>query len=311
MAVTIDDLPVAIGSQHSPEQWRQITEGLLSTLVKHGVPAVGFVNESRLEIEGAVDPAKVRVLERWLDTGLELGNHTYSHPDLHRVTLQEWLDDAARGEHLLRPMMAKRDMTLRYFRHPFLHTGLSTEVQDASSTWLADNGYTVSPVTIDNSEWIYGRAYAGAYNSANQSLLAKIGESYIDYMLDVVSYYERQTQAIVGRPIPQILLIHAYALNADHLDTLLERLEARGYSWISLEEALSDPIYERPIHGYTGSGGITWLHRWAITEGLDHSTFKGEPEAPKWIEELRLPLSSVTRRWALPTSQKVQARRPG
>ena len=71
------------------------------------------------------------------------------------------------------------------------------------------------------------------------------------------------------------------------LHLLLDRLSARGWTWITLDEALADPVYRRPIHGHTGRGGITWLHRWAITEGLDPGIFQGEPEVPSWIDEMR------------------------
>jgi len=287
MVVTVDDLPVALGSRHSFEQMEQITADLLATLKDHGIPAVGFVNESKLETDGLVDPRKVALLEQWLAAGLELGNHTYSHPDLHRVSVEKWLADAARGEQLLRRMVEDRGRELRYFRHPFLHTGMSVEIQETTGRWLTEHGYTVSPVTIDNSEWIFGRAYAGAFNTGDAEEDARIGAVYVDYMLDVVDFYEGQAEAIVGRPIPQILLVHAYALNADHLGTLLDRLEADGWSWVSLDEALADPVYQRPVNGYTGRGGITWLHRWAITEGLDRGIFKGEPEVPGWIQEIR------------------------
>ncbi len=286
MAVTIDDLPVALGSRHDLGQREKITRDLVAVLAEHGVPAVGFVNESKLETDGAVDPRMVALLEGWLDAGLELGNHTFSHPDLHRVPVEEWLADAARGERLLRPMVERRGGVLRYFRHPFLHVGRTVQVQQTAAAWLADHGYTVAPVTVDNSEWIYGRAYADPYNAGDRAVMSKIAASYVEYMLDVVSYFEGQSTAILGRPIPQILLIHAYALNADHLGTLLDRLEAGGWTWITLEQALADPVYRRPIDGYTGSGGITWLHRWAITEGLDRGVFTGEPEVPAWVEEL-------------------------
>jgi peptidoglycan/xylan/chitin deacetylase (PgdA/CDA1 family) len=287
MAITIDDLPVSLGTRHSMPQLQKITEDLLATLTEHGVPAVGFVNESKLETDGAVDPRKTALLERWLEAGLELGNHTYSHPDLHKVELGEWLADVARGEHLLRPLIERHGGSLRYFRHPFLHTGRSAEIQQAADKWFGERGYTIAPVTIDNSEWVYGRAYAGAYNSGDQELAAKVAASYLAYMLEVVDYYEDQAIRITGRAIPQILLIHAYALNADHLDELLDRLEERGWHWIALDRALADPVYQRPTHGYTGAGGITWLHRWAITEGLPGSTFKGEPEPPPWVHDLR------------------------
>jgi hypothetical protein len=117
--------------------------------------------------------------------------------------------------------------------------------------------------------------------------MERLGGSYVDYMLDVVAFYEGQAEAIVGRPIPQVLLVHAYALNADHLGRLLGELSARGWTWITLDEALEDPVYRRPTHGYTGPGGITWLHRWAITAGVDRSVFAGEPEVPGWVRDLR------------------------
>ena len=49
--------------------------------VKHrnGMPAVGFVNESKLYREGQVD-ARIALLRAWRDGGVELGNHTLSHP---------------------------------------------------------------------------------------------------------------------------------------------------------------------------------------------------------------------------------------
>ncbi len=287
MVITIDDLPVALGSLHDQQQLENITHDLLAVFAEHKVPAVGFVNESKLITGEEVDPAKVALLKQWLDAGLELGNHSFSHPDLHRVAVAEWLADVSRGERLLRPMIEDHGAKLRYFRHPFLHTGQSVEIQRTVESWLAENGYTVAPVTMDNSEWVYGRAYAGVYNSGDRELMSKIAASYREYMLAVVRYYESQTQAIVGRAIPHILLIHAYALNADHLGSLLDDLEADGWSWISLEEALSDPVFQRPTHGHIGRGGITWLHRWAITEGLDSSIFAGEPLVPGWIEETR------------------------
>jgi hypothetical protein len=81
-----------------------------------------------------------------------------------------------------------------------------------------------------------------------------------------------------------VLLIHANALNAEWLDVLLQRLDEIGYAWISLEQALEDPAYGRAANGYTGAGGISWLHRWAITEGVDRTVFRGEPRVPAWVE---------------------------
>jgi peptidoglycan/xylan/chitin deacetylase (PgdA/CDA1 family) len=191
--------------------------------------------------------------------------------------------DVVRGERTAKPLVEAAGGRWRWFRHPYLHVGRSVEVQQETAAFLAARGYTVAPVTVDNSEWVYGRAYAAAMNAGDRELMAKLGADYQRYMLEVVDFYEGQAGAIVGRPIPQVLLIHAYALNADHLGALLAALERREYRWITLEEALADPVFRQPIDGYTGAGGITWLHRWAITEGLDREIFEGEPEVPEWV----------------------------
>jgi hypothetical protein len=106
-------------------------------------------------------------------------------------------------------------------------------------------------------------------------------------MLDVVAFYEDQSVQIVGERLPQTLLIHANALNADWLDELLDALAERGYRWVELEQAVAHPAYDQDISGYTGPGGITWLHRWAITQGMDGRIFRGEPTVPDWVNALR------------------------
>ena len=288
MAVTVDDLPVAQPSWHSDEQMDRITTGLLAAFAEHGVPAVGFVNEGKLETDGEIRAFRVGILQRWLDAGLELGNHGYAHLDLHRVPPEEWKADVVRGETHTRDLVEASGGHLQYFRHPYLHVGMTVEIQAETSDFLGSRGYTVAPVSIDNSEWIYGRAYRRAYNTGDEEQKRRIGRDYIRYMLEVVEFYEGQSEAIVGRAIPHVLLVHAYALNADWLDALLVELEKRGYGWITLSEALEDPVYDRAIDGWTGSGGITWLHRWAITDGaVDRELFQGEPEPPAWVANIR------------------------
>lgn len=286
MAVTVDDLPAAPPGRHTTEQQVEITDRLLAVLAAHRVPAVGFVNESKLEVDGAVDPRRVELLQRWLEAGHELGNHGYAHLDLHRVDPDVWLADVRRGERVTRPLVEARRGELRFFRHPFLHTGRSAEVQRRTTRALEELGYRIAPVTVDNGEWIYARAYADAWNRGDEAAQERLGRDYVRYMLEVVEFYEGQSREIVGELIPQTLLIHAYALNADWLDPLLTTLEERGYRWVTLDQALEHPAYERPTQGYTGAGGITWLHRWAITEGRDREIFRGEPEVPAWVEAL-------------------------
>ena len=122
VALTFDDLP-GVFLDASLTEARSANEKLLAALKRGGAHATGFVNEDKLR----GSDARAALLELWLDAGLDLGNHTYSHPDLHRTELTAFQDDVLRGERVTRALMAARGKAPRYFRHPFLHTGETLE----------------------------------------------------------------------------------------------------------------------------------------------------------------------------------------
>lgn len=286
VAVTFDDLPTVSIADATDEGRRRVTENLLESLVNLDIPVTGFVNESKLaDDSGEIVDAQVDLLRLWLDAGFDLGNHSYAHPDLHRVSLEVFQADVLRGERVTRRLLAESGKSLRYFRHPFLHTGLSLEVKADFEHFLEEHGYRVAPVSIDNSEWIFARAYVNALQSADEALAARIGGDYIEYMLAMVAYYEDQSAKLFARNIAHVLLVHANQLNADWFGVLANRLADIGYEFVSLDEALEDPAYASPDE-YTGSGGITWLHRWAITRQVDRAMFQGEPLTPDYVRRI-------------------------
>ena len=282
VAITIDDLPSVsvLGSDFG--QAERTTADLVSALSRHQIPAIGFVNERKLAPDGTVEPRRVALLQQWIDAGLELGNHSYSHPDLNTTSLEAYEADVVEGETITRRLMTSAGKSLRYFRHPFLHTGRTLELRRELFAFLTSRGYRVAPVTIDNSDYVFAAAFDRVSATGNTAGAERIAAAYIDYMEAVTAYYEQQAVAIVGRDIAQTLLIHANALNAATLDRLAARLEARRYRFVPLDRALRDPAYELP-DTYAGPGGITWLHRWAITAKTPPAVFKGEPGVPEWI----------------------------
>jgi peptidoglycan/xylan/chitin deacetylase (PgdA/CDA1 family) len=280
VAVTFDDLPaVTLGG---PAAFKKITTGLLRSITSNRVPVIGFVNENKLTRGGGLANDRVALLRMWLDRGLELGNHTFSHPDLHNTPLAAFEENVIRGEEATRRLLEAKGKRLRYFRHPFLHTGRDLETKRKFEEFLASRGYRVAPVTIDNSEWIFARAYE---NAPDKRVMKQVGAEYISYMDRKFDYFEKQSVGLFGREIKQVLLLHANALNADYFDELARMMRKRGYKFITIDEALKDEAY-RSEDTYTGAGGITWLHRWAITRGVDKGFFKGEPATPGYILKL-------------------------
>jgi len=287
VSVTFDDLPFASVPTQDSEYLGRMTARLLQSLQADRVPAVGFVNEAKLYREGDPDPARVDLLRSWLKAGFELGNHTYSHASLNRVPLDAFLADLLRGETVTRPLMQSEGRSLRWFRHPFLHLGKTAEARAALQDFLSDHGYTVAPVTVNSSEWVFGAAYARAQAQGDEAAVRRIGAAYVPYMEAVFARAEQLTLDFFGRPIPHVLVLHANSLNADYFAALAAMLRQRGYRFIALDDALGDGAYASPM-GLSGIEGESWLDGWARHAGLRPSpppavpafvTHKAGPEA--------------------------------
>lgn len=285
LAVTFDDLPgVSVaggGSGAALAALRRMTEKLVETLSAQRVPAVAFVNEGKLGPAGAPDPERIALLRRWSDAGIELGNHTFGHLDLHRVPVAEFEEDVSRGEPVTRELLARRGGRLRWFRHPYLHTGTRLEDRHALEEFLDSRGYRIAPVTVDNSEWIFARAYSTALDAGDVTLARRLAAAYVPYMDAKLDYFERQSRDCYGREIRQVLLVHANSLNADRFAEVLRGIRRRGYRFVALERALEDPVYSTAVDTFTGRGGISWLHRWALSSG--RRPLAGEPRAPQFV----------------------------
>ena len=283
MAVTMDDLPIVTSSPDEQIRGGFVTD-LVAAIRRQQLPVIGFVNEGKLKSDGKQIAQRVGYLRLRLSAGLELGNHTFSHMDLHQASVEAFERDVLNGETVTRALQPKADERPRYFRHPYLHTGTSKEVRDRVDAFLAKHGYVVAPVTIDNADYVFAAAYDRAGLRQDYQEQRRIMEAYLKYMDAVFGYYQKQSVAIVGREIPHTLLLHANALNSKALDSLAIMLRGRGYRFIPLGEALEDPAYKMP-DTYYGPSGISWLHRWAMTRGMDKSVFAGEPVVPAWIEQ--------------------------
>ena len=284
MAITIDDLPTVSVLGDDLGRAERTTRDLVAAISKTGVPAIGFVNERKLETGGTVDSRRVALLQQWIDAGLDLGNHSYSHPDLHLTDIAAFEADVARGEPVTRRLMTEAGRQLRFFRHPFLHTGRTKEIRHRFQAFLKSRGYLVAPVTVDNYDYIFAAAYDRAIEAGDAALARKVRDEYVGYMDAVVAFYDRQAPAIVGRDITHTLLMHAHALNAAAFESLVAKLRARGYRFVTLGQALADPAYASADE-YFGPAGISWLHRWGLTKGYKGATFAGEPVVPKWVND--------------------------
>ena len=277
VAITIDDLPRGgdNAAANDLNAVRAMTAKLLAPL--RGTHGIGFVNPGRESAKG-MGPAGVQsILKMWREHGLDLGNHTNTHPNINQTPLADYQADILAAEPAITQARGKRSV---YFRHPFLYTGKEEETKRALAAFLAAQKYRVAPVTIDNSDWLFAAVYADAGKRSAEEA-GKVREQYLTYMDGMFAFWERAAVEVTGGDIPQVLLIHANQLNADAMPELLAMMKRRGYRFVSLEKALRHPAY-RLTDGYTGPWGISWIRRWALAKGMK---LTGEPEEPKEIME--------------------------
>ena len=282
---TIDDLPVVSYGNTDEAYLQDITHKLVTAFDQYQIPAIGFVNEMKLYQQETLRPAQVQLLEMWLRSGYELGNHSYSHLNFHQVSFEEYTADILKGETVTKPLTKKYNKEYLYFRHPYLRVGLTKDKHDSLNYFLGQHGYVEAPVTIDNDDYLFAKAYHVALSQGDSATMTKIGEDYISYMEDKVKFYEKLSDQLWGRQIKHILLLHANKLNAEYMDELAEMYQRNGYDFISLKEALTDEVYREEISRY-GDWGISWVDRWAMSKGRKGEFFAGDPETPAYVQEL-------------------------
>ena len=284
VAITVDDLPGAVpGTGRAAgnlKDLKRINRLIPRILNAHRAPAIGFVNEWKLQVPGERD-TRVALLQSWLDAGLTLGNHTYSHISFQTTPLAQYEDDFIRGEVVTQALMKTAGQEEKYFRHPYLATGPTPETKAAFEIFLKDRGYRVAPVTVDNDDWQFNDVLGAALEKKDKQLANRTKQVYLAYMSTAFDYYESVSRSLFHRDIPQVLLIHDSGLTAECLDQLLTNLEHRGYRFITLDDALADPAYATPDL-FIGPEGFSWLLRWKLAFG-QQADWQKEPDPPAWV----------------------------
>jgi len=260
VALTFDDLPTMALSPDT-DYASVTTKRLLAGLRRHHFPAIGFVNESKLEARDK--PERIALLKAWLDAGMDLGNHTYSHPHFSTDAAAE-IADTAKGEVVTRALMAERRRAPHWFRHPFLETGASEAARKTFEAWLTAHGYHVAPVSMENSDWLFALPYDEAVLKGDAAEAARIRRAYLDFTAEVVPWYRQAALDVLGRRPKFVFLLHATRLNADSVDALADILKANDLKPVTLGRAMTDPAYAM-AEDAVGANGNQWVSRWAIT----------------------------------------------
>jgi peptidoglycan-N-acetylglucosamine deacetylase len=287
VAITVDDLPYASGDLHIfnvPEarvRAAEVNRKLLTAFRTRRIPVTGFVIQKTVDSLGTEVGAGI--LGKWIDSGFDLGNHSYSHPDINTLSTEQFEQEIVHGESTIRPLMERSRRKLSFFRFPMNHTGDTKEKHDAIAAFLAARGYQVATCTIDTSDYIFNLSYVRMLMKRDAVGAEKLRRAYIAYTSTEIDYYSALNAQVFGYEPPQVMLLHDNQLNADVIDQVLDLFKKKSYRFVTLKTAQVDAAYRTP-DTYITKFGPMWGYRWAKVRGINvDGSLEADP--PQWIVE--------------------------
>jgi beta-lactamase regulating signal transducer with metallopeptidase domain len=281
LAIGFVSIPPLDRTANPPKDSDATARLLIQELKEHKVPAIGFLQGGMISDGDKLFPVRANIARMWIDAGLEVGLGGFKHLNLYNTPADEYIQNVEKNERVAKQLTGETRAAPRYFSYPFLNTG---KVEDKAKVeaWLASHGYTSVKYTIDNQEWMYSFAYDMARNDNDVNTMKEIREAYLAYMQKMFDHYEAYSAELFGRDIPQTMVLTPSRLITDTADDFFDMVSKRGYTYVSIEEAQSDPAYKTK-EGFAGEAGISWFERWSMAK---NHRLRNEPEVDQSVQKI-------------------------
>lgn len=263
LAISMDDLflwpdmPLATGYSHLG-----ITRAMTAAMGRHGVTGA-YAFSATTPAEKA--PGLYRVFDHWVEAGHHIANHTHHHANLNWVTVPKYIADIERTQTLIEPWSAKAPT--RYFRYCMDNWGNTPEKHQGVQAYLARHAFTPAPISI----WFYDTEFLAphwrALRAGDADAVAHLRRAFVDTAEKQLRVQAVAARAMFGRDPAHIWLIHGTPLAADCLDAILDRFQAAGVVFVSLEEAMADPMNAQPVPIVTPRF-LNQVQKWAALKGV-------------------------------------------
>ena len=258
IALTFDDAPRGDGKLYTGLKRSEI---LLKKLEQYNVPQVGFFC-----VPGNKDAVGILRLKMYGQAGHIIANHSYTHPQIAEVGVDEYILDIKKADTALNKMPGFRP----WFRFPYLNEGRSEEIRDKIRDSLKEMGYMNGYVTVDNYDWYLEYMYQQALKQNKKINYDLLKDLYIEHIWESIQFYHNIALKTLKRSPKHVLLLHENDLAALFLDDLISFLRGEGWVIISPEEAYTDPIAEHiPDVLMNGQGRVAAIAREQGMEGRE------------------------------------------
>jgi peptidoglycan-N-acetylglucosamine deacetylase len=272
VALTFDDLPAA-GSLPPGENRTRIATSLAAELnANHLEGTYGFVNASKLQNDLDTQQA----LHVWVEAGMNIGSHTWSHISLTSNSAEAFEKDIAQNEEALAAYAGGRDW--HWFRYPFLWEGDTLDKRRAVQSYLREHGYRVAQVSLDFEDYAWNDAFARCSAKQDAAVIAWLKQSYLETATEYIRLGREEQQIAFGHEIPNVMLLHATAFTTLMLPDLVNMLRTLGFQFASLPDVEKDPAYSLDPDAALKYGG-TLPDQFMDSRHLPYPAFKPKPFA--------------------------------
>jgi peptidoglycan/xylan/chitin deacetylase (PgdA/CDA1 family) len=242
VAVTVDDLLLWDGMPWAPGyDADRVVKAMTSAFTKHGIKGVyGFSSSAPL----LSTPSNSSVFDHWAAEGHYTSNHTHYHANLNWVSASNYIADIEQSEAIIDRWSSSSPK--KYFRYAMDNWGNTQFKFDNVKQYLSRNNYQSAPVGV----WFYDTEFLvphlRAITSGDSDALTWVRKSFIATALKQLRVHAAAARLLFGRDPIYIWLIHGTPLAADCIEQILDGFQAMGSEFVSLDEAMADPVNREP-----------------------------------------------------------------
>jgi peptidoglycan-N-acetylglucosamine deacetylase len=226
VVLTFDNLPVHTTLLMDCETR---TQKYLDALGESKIQTVFFTIGAEVERSNA---RRMGCIHKLVNQGHLIANHSYSHPHLSAIAVEDYLADVLKCE----PWIASFATYRPWFRYPFLDIGLdpiegaSVEKAVACATALKNMGFLHGYVSIDSFDWFINMLMLQAIIEGQKIDLADLESFYLGHLVRTIDRYlthkSAEERALFST---HVFLFHANDLNALFLPQIITLLRQNGW----------------------------------------------------------------------------------
>lgn len=263
LAITVDDMLLFRGVPYAPG-YSALGNARTFTDVfrRHGVAGVyQFSNTAPAE-----DNAELfKVFDHWVENGHHVANHTHHHPSINWLTAKQYARDIEKAEGFLAPWL--KAAPRRCFRFCMDMWGDTPCKCEEILQYLGEQEYRPIPVSVGFHDFRWHAAHFRVVRRGTPQELAELRARYVQSAVRELRVHAANARAVFGHDPALIWLIHGTPIAADCLDLILQAFTEAGVDFISLDEAMADPMNAQ-VPPRVNNEFIFQIEKWALAKGV-------------------------------------------